>query len=322
MSVIEEIRRAVENHSTFLVLGHEDLDGDCIGSQLGLYHWLVGEGKQSVVVSGGPTLANYSFLPGFEKIQTRVPDGLEAEVTFCLDTGSVQRLFEGARLQGMVINIDHHGGNTKFGRINWVDTRAAAVGEQIYALIEGAGRPLTRDIATCLYVAIVTDTGSFRYSKTSARTFDIAAALVHAGADPHGIANAYYDNVHPDTVRMTGEVFCHLHFELGGRLVWGEITREMYARLGGIERQPEQLAGQMRSIRGVEVAVLFHELDGGHGRASFRSHGRVDVNVVTTELGGGGHPSAAGCRFQGDYAAHRERILEVVRRHVAALPVG
>jgi phosphoesterase RecJ-like protein len=93
----------------------------------------------------------------------------------------------------------------------------------------------------------------------------------------------------------------------------------MYARLGGVERQPEQLASQMRSIRGVELAVLFYQLDGSSGRASLRSRGRVDANVVATELGGGGHPSAAGCRFAGDYAANRDRVLDVVRRHVAAL---
>jgi phosphoesterase RecJ-like protein len=317
--VIADIRRALHGHRSFLVAGHEDLDGDCIGSQLGLYHWLAGQDKQVVVVSGGPTIANYAFLPGFDRIQCRVPDGFQADVTVCLDTGSIERVFPGAPAQGLVINIDHHTGNAQFGDINWVDTSAAAVGEQIFTLLNSGSRLLTPEIAACLYVAILTDTGSFHYSKTSARTFDIAAALVHAGADPHGIANAYYDNIHPDTVRMMGEVFNHLHFEMNGRLVWGEITQEMYARLGGVERQPEMLASQMRSIRGVEIAVLFHEMDGPSGRVSFRSRARVDAQVVASELGGGGHPSAAGCRFEGDYAPNRDRILEVVRRHAAAL---
>ena len=248
-TIVATIRQALADHRSFLVCGHEDLDGDCIGCQLALFHWLKDQGKEVVVVSDGPTLANYGFLPGFEQIRPRVPEGLEAQVTVCLDTASAERVLPGIRLQGKVINIDHHLGNTNFGDLNWVDGEAAAVGEQIFTLLEGDRRPLSCQIATCLYVAIMTDTGSFRYTKTSARTFEITAALVRAGANPHRITNAYHDNVHPDTVRMTGEVFNRLQFELDGRLVWGEITREMYDRLGGPERQPEQLASQMRSIQ-------------------------------------------------------------------------
>jgi phosphoesterase RecJ-like protein len=316
--ILDNIRRALSEHRSFLVCGHEDLDGDCIGSQLGLYHWLTAEGKQAAVVCAGPTLSNYSFLPGYAQVKSRVPEGFTADVTLCVDTGSAQRVVPGVRLQGLVVNIDHHPGNTNFGDLNWVDPDAAAVGEMIYILLTGFNRPLPKDTVTCLYLAILTDTGSFRYSKTSARTFEVATALVHAGVNPHAIANAYYDNVHPDTVRLTGEVFGNLRYELDGRLVWGQITHEMYRRCGGLECQPEQLASQMRSIRGVEVAVLFHEMEDSTGRASLRSRGRVDASIVSAELGGGGHPSAAGVRFQGDFAANCERILEAVRRHILA----
>ena len=322
MPPLKEIQEALERASRILICGHEDLDGDCIGSQLGLYHWLAGQGKEGVVTSGGPTLANYAFLPGYEQAQPRVPEGFTAEVSVCLDTGSLARILPGVKPQGLIINIDHHGGNTRYGDINWVEPEAAAVGEMIYLLLERYHRPLSPEVATCLYLAILTDTGSFRYAKTSARTFDAAAALVHAGARPYAVASAYYDNIHPDSVRMTGEVFSRLRFELGGRLVWGEITLDMYQRLGGLERQPEQLASQLRSLQGVEVAVLFHEMESGQGRASFRSRGRVDVNAMAGELGGGGHSSAAGYRFQGDYVSNRDRVLDVVRRYVAALPSG
>lgn len=317
-SIIDEIRTVLNEHRSFLIAGHEDSDGDCLGSQLALFHWLKDKGKQVAVVSAGPTIDNYAFLPGFEEIRPPGPRGLDVEVTVCLDTASAERVLPGVRLEGLVINIDHHGGNTNFGALNWVDPDAAAVGEMLFTLLERDRATLTRAIAECLYIGILTDTGAFRFSKTSARTFQIAAALARAGADPHALANAYYDNVHPDTVRMTGEVLNNLRFELGGRLVWSEITRAMYERLGGVERQPEQLASQMRSIRGVEVAVLFHEMDGS-GRASLRSHGRIDVSAAAHELGGGGHPSAAGCRFEGDYPNGRDRVLEVVRRHVVEI---
>jgi len=318
MAVADEIRSVLERFSRFLIAGHEDLDGDCIGSQLALYHWLKAEGKQAAVVSGGPTLSNYSFLPGYDQVRPQVPEGFEADVTLCVDTGSAQRILPGVRVQGLVVNIDHHPGNTHFGDLNWVEPNAAAVGEMIFLLLQGFGRPLPLAAAVCLYMAILTDSGSFRYSKTSARTFEVATALVHAGVSPHAVANAYYDNVHPDTVRLTGEVFGTLHYELDGRLVWARITREMYERCGGVECQPEQLASQMRSIRGVEVAVLFHEMEDSTGRASLRSRGRVDASLVSAELGGGGHPSAAGVRFQGDFSANCERILEAVRRHIIA----
>ncbi|MCX8037702.1 MAG: bifunctional oligoribonuclease/PAP phosphatase NrnA [Candidatus Sumerlaeia bacterium] len=319
LPIIQKIRHVLHTHKAFLICGHEDLDGDCIGSELGLFHWLHRRGKTVAVVAGGPTIANYTFLPGYDQIQSRVPDGFSAEVTFCLDTGSAARILPGVRPQGLVINIDHHAGNTNFGAINWVDVDASAVGEMLFDLLSGADGPLDPETATCLYLAILTDSGCFRYSKTSARTFEAAAALVRAGANAHDIAEQYYENVHPNAVRMTGEVFSNLHFECDGRLVWGEISLDMYERLGGPECQPEQLASQMRGIRGVEVAVLFHQMGNGAGRASFRSRGRVDASVLAKELGGGGHRSAAGCRFSGDYAVHRERVLEAVRRHIHAL---
>jgi len=315
-SAVAAIRRALEQFHTFLVCGHEEPDGDSIGSQLALLHRLERMGKKAAVVAEGPTLGNYRFLPGFAKICPSTPEGFEAQATVCVDTASAERLPRGAVPQGLVINIDHHAGNSRFGAINWIDPEAAAVGEQIFALFDNWAMPLSPEEAGCLYFAVLTDTGSFQYSKTSARTFEIAAALVEAGADPYALASAYYCDIHPDTVRLVGEVLAHLRFELEGRLVWGEITREMYERFGGPERHPEQLASQLRAIRGVEVAVLFHETGPGDGGASLRSRGRVDVSAVAAELGGGGHPSAAGCRLRGDYALWRERVLEAARRHI------
>jgi phosphoesterase RecJ-like protein len=317
--ILDSILQAIAEHRTFLILGHQDVDGDCVGCQLALYHWLTARGKTVVVVSNGPTFCNYLFLPGCEVIARAMPEDFAAEVTIAVDTASPDRLLAGARLQGRVINIDHHLGNSTYGDLNWVEPEAAAVGEMVFTLLEHAGAPLTPEIAQSLFIAIMTDTGSFRHTYTSARTFEIAAALVRAGAHPHSISNAFHNNVHPDTIRMAGEILSSLHFECEGRLVWGELTRDIYEALGGLERQPEQLASQMRAIQGVEVAVLFHETDGG-GRVSFRSRGRVNAAKAAEELGGGGHASAAGCRFAGDYVANRDRVLEVVRRHVMALP--
>lgn len=316
-SIIAEICDAVDRHRSFLICGHEDLDGDCIGSQLALAHWLTAKGKEVVVVSDGPTFANYSFLPGFERVQREMPADCSVEATFCVDTGAADRVLKGVRMQAPVVNIDHHPSNNGFGDINWVDPKAAAVGEMIFTLIERAGGPMTPEIATCLYLAIETDSGAFRFANTTARTLEIAAALVKAGANPNAIADAYYGKVHPDTFRMAGEVMGKLRFEMNGRLAWGEITREQYDRLGGPERQPEQLAAQIRAIDGVEVSILFHEMNGGIGRASFRSRGRIPVNDIAAELGGGGHVGAAGCRFEGDYATGRDHVLEITRRHLA-----
>lgn len=313
-SVIEAIRQTVRQYDRFLVCGHEEPDGDCIGSQLALFHWLAERGKHVVVVSRGPSLETYSFLPGIEHIQPSVPAGFEPEATVCVDTGSPERVVAGARLEGLVINIDHHTTNTRFGDVNWVDPGAAAVAEQIFALIGGERELPSAHVATCLYLALMTDTGSFRHANTSARTFEIAATLVRAGADPRAIGEAYYENAAPELVQLAGAVFSNLHFECGGRLVWGEVGREMNERLGEKAAETEQIISQMRSIRGVEVAVLFQETDGSRGKASLRSRGRVDVSAIAAQMGGGGHVCAAGCRFDSGYEAKRNRLLALVRR--------
>jgi len=314
-SIMATIRQVMDDHRSFLILGHNDLDGDCLGCQLALHHHLTARGKDVTVVSDGPTLDNYDFLPGFGFVLRKAPPDLAAEATIVVDCAVADRLIKDLPLQGLTINIDHHIGNTDWADVNWVEPHAAAVGEMIFTLLDGDRAPLAPEIAACLYIAIMTDTGSFRYTYTSARTFEIAAQLVRAGAHPFELANRFYNNVHPETACMAGEVLSNLHFELGGALVWGELKREVYERLGGLARQPEQLASQMRAIKGVEVAVLFHEYNGS-GRASFRSRGHVSVGEIAAEVGGGGHFSAAGCRFTGTYEPNRDEILSVARRHI------
>ncbi|GAB4318549.1 MAG: bifunctional oligoribonuclease/PAP phosphatase NrnA [Candidatus Sumerlaeia bacterium] len=318
----EAIQRIVDKlieSDRFLICGHVRPDGDCVGSQMGLF-WILREmGKSVRVYNPGPVApGQFDFVPGIEHFSLKPHDDFQQDVVIYLDCGNVERLANGYRPAGFVINIDHHLSNALFADINWVNSRACAVGEMIYDLLERLPVELTPAIASCLYLAIIGDTGSFRYSNTNARTFEIAGDLVAHGADPARIAEGYFENRSPQSVWLAGQVLSNLHYEFDGKLVWGEITREMYERVGGPLNEPDSLVGEMRSIRGVEVAILMHGLTEEEGlRAGFRSKGRVNVALMASEMDGGGHHNAAGCYVTGDYEAIKERLLCVARKYFA-----
>ena len=161
------------------------------------------------------------------------PDAYEADVTLCLDCGSEDRIIADFQPHGIVINIDHHHGNTRFGHMNWIGAKYAAVGEMVYLLIESDPTVWTPEIASCLYLALVTDTGAFRYANTTANSFRVAARLVEEGADPSGIADKVWGNRKMESVLIAAGVWNNLHFEFNGKFVWSEITKALFQENGG-----------------------------------------------------------------------------------------
>lgn len=316
-----EAQRAVcdvlRNHERFLICGHVRPDGDCLGSQLALGLGLRALGKEVRIFNGGPFLRHLRFIPHLDQIETHINHSWRPEVTVVCDSGRLDRVAEDFVPQGLVVNIDHHVSNDRFGDVQYVDPAASAAGEQIYHLLRRLEVPLTKDVATLLYLSLMADTGSFKFANTTHRTFEIATHLVRCGADPSWVASEFYDSQTLGTLWLKGQVFGNLHCECEGRLCWAEITQEMYRQAGGESAEPEGLVSEMRSIEGVEVSVLIHELRQGGARAGFRSRGTWDVNAIATELGGGGHHNASGCYLPGDYEQVRERILEVARRHLS-----
>ena len=318
---IAEIGRLLRDprNQRFLLCGHVRPDGDCVGSLMAMYHYLKGLGREVRLYFRGLNQENMlELLPGGKEPDEKYPADYEADVTLCLDVSDEKRVAPGfpGIAKGTVVVIDHHLSNGCFGNLNWVDPRSAATGEMLFRLFEAQPGAFTPEIASCLYFAIAMDTGGFRYGNTDAASLSAAARLVEEGAQPAPLAALAWGNQKPETVRIVASVLGSLRYELNGTLLWSEITQEVYRANGGERNDPDNLSGEMRAIKGVEVALLLREGTDGCARASLRSSGAVDVSAIAAQLGGGGHRAAAGLDIPGPYAESRQRILDTVREGV------
>lgn len=311
-----KVCEVIAKHRRFLIVGHLRPDGDCLGSELSLALGLRALDKEVRVVSSGPILPHFHSLPRMDILENQIDPNFHPEVTIFTDCARDDRTGFDFEPEGLTVNIDHHVSNTRFGEVNWVDAQAAAVGEQIFALLTALEVDMRGDIGNLIFLAIMTDTGSFKYANTTERTLQIASNLVSLGVSPSEIASLYYDSTTAGSALLRGQVLSNMHFESEGRLCWAEITQEMYKSVGGEEHEPEGLVGEMRSIAGVEISILIHEIESGGARAGLRSRGNWDVNIIAQELGGGGHPNASGCFIPGDYEEIKTRILTTAMRHL------
>ncbi len=314
---IAQVANIIRENDRFLVVSHLRPDGDSLGSQTALLLALRALGKTASAWAVEPIHRKWSFLPGVHHISTEMPDWTP-EVTLVVDCGAAYRVAEGFQPVGKVVDIDHHLSNDMFGDVNWVDTEACATGEQIYALLAELDVPLSPEIASCLYVAVMTDTGGFRFSNTTAQAFRIAADCVMAGADPAEIGLHIFETRPAGEFLLRAKVFGSLHFEYDGALVWSEIHMVDYDAAGGEEVEPEGLSSEIRGIEGVEIAVLLHEMPEGTLRVNFRGKGKVDCSRIATACGGGGHFNASGAVVRGmPYEEARDFVLGKVREAVA-----
>jgi len=317
---IPEAARAVlqliHEKSRFLIIGHIRPDGDCLGSCLGLAQILTQLGKISQVYTAGPLPAMYSYLNGFDDVVTDLPSADQFEAILCVDTADAGRVFPGYEPSGLMAVVDHHISNTHFGKLNWVDSGAAAASEMIYQIGEWLDAEITPAIATALYTGIATDTGGFRFSNTTARTFQIAADLVSRGANAADIAERVWGSRSPAAVKIAALVMSTINYEFDGRFAWNEVTQKMMSEAGGDESELEGVSGEMRAIEGVEIAVLFSETADGECRIGFRSKSQVNVSTLARLLGGGGHKSASGATIRENYLLARQRALDVIRNYL------
>ena len=315
--VVAQICDVIRKNNQFLIVGHGRPDGDCLGSCLALFIILREMGKDVRFFTPGPILDFFAFLPHIGETLTEHPTPCSGEIIIYVDCGDLERVDEIYKPQGYVINIDHHLSNAYFGNLNWVDTEACAAGELIYRLARALNHPISADTATCLFTAIMADTGGFRFSNTDHVTFEAAASLVAAGAKPAAIAEAVFENRKPQAVHITGIIYQTLKYEFEGRLVWNELRRDLSELAGGDEYEPEGLCSDLRGIAGVEVSVLFHETPEGWCRIGLRSKGRVNVSQLAQMLGGGGHHNASGAYLKEPYEAARDRALQIIRAYLA-----
>ena len=299
-----------------LMLGHVHPDADVLGTLLAL--GLALEARSWSVVYGGPhpAPALLGFLPGVDRYRTL--DQLDGRfdvvvLTDCPNPQRTEGLIDRARGAGkIIVNIDHHPDNRRYGDVNWIDAKAAATGEMIFELLMALRVTLTPAMATNLFTAIHTDTGSFRYSNVTTRTFTIAAALVAAGARPELVSESLYERRAPDALHWLGEALTRVEVSADGRIGWLALPASAVP-----ERivESEELVNYPRSVASVRVACLLRELD-GTVKVSLRGKGDVDVQKIAAQFGGGGHVNAAGCTIPGPLPEATRIVLDAVRRAV------
>ncbi len=299
------------------MLGHVHPDADVLGTLLGLGLALQARGWS--VVYGGPHPAPgaLGFLPGVERygVLRAVEGRFEVAVlTDCPNPGRTEGLIDQARAAAaVVVNIDHHPDNRRYGHVNWIDTAAAATGEMVYRLLVALGWPLTPGIATNLYTAVHTDTGSFRYSNVTPATFRIAAELVTAGADPAAVSSALYERRATDSLRWLGESLSRVRLSEDGRVAWLALPADAVPETF---IESEDLVNYPRSIASVRVACLLRAR-GAQVKVSLRGKGDVDVQRIAAKFGGGGHRNAAGFSVAGALDAVTRDVLAAVGEALA-----
>lgn len=318
----EEIVGWIRKRRSFIVTSHVNLEGDALGSQLALGHLIEKLGKKKVwYLDETPVPQTYRFLPGQEKVTTDLTIPVEAEVLITVDCPTQERIGSVARYmtdKTFVITIDHHVSNQKFGHLNWVDPKAAATGEMIYQLYKTAGVSIDRPAAVNLYTAIATDTGQFSYSNTTQKTHRAVAELIQCGVSPYDISEKIYESNSLGSRRLLARVLGTLEVFHEGKTGAVFVTQEMLRRTGCTADETDGFCNYARSIKGVEVGLLFRETEENEKiKISLRSKGLVNVNEIAGEFSGGGHRAASGCVVEGTLEEVQKKVLAAVERALA-----
>jgi len=309
--MLRDVLRQIEQRDRFVLTSHARPDGDAIGSALACCQILRAMGKQADVVLHDGVPRVYRTLPFADQVQQadRVAGNYEAAII--LECDSIRR----TRLEGLedrfLISIDHHVSGRPFANVNWIDPHAVATGEMVFRLAREAGTPFSPEIATCLYTALMTDTGSFMFQGTNEHTFALARELVLAGADPSHCARSIYFAHSVAKMRLLGEALRNLNTE--GHVGWTWVTQKQMERWEAKEEDCEGLVNYVLSIGEIEVAAFFRETPDGSFRVSLRSKGKLDVARVAERFGGGGHECASGCSVAGPLAHAVREVLELLR---------
>ena len=313
----EQIGQALREGGRFAVLSHVRPDGDALGSQLALGLSLKRLGKDVRIWNEEGMLEKYSFLPSANLLTKPPADPEDVDVAIALDTAIQNRLgtaLPAVRSAKVWINIDHHPSNPGYGDLVYINPKAPATGQILFELIRSEKLPIDAAIAENLYVAISTDTGSFQYPNTTARTFEMAAELVRAGVDVGRVSQLTYENYPRRRAELLRDLLGTMRFEANDRVASFSLSLATAKKLGVLPEDNEGLIDHLRAIHGVIVAVFFEELADGKVRVSMRSKSeKVNVCAICEKFGGGGHVLAAGARIRGTLAEVEKKILEEVR---------
>jgi phosphoesterase RecJ-like protein len=316
---LASLQKLCDRHERFLVISHVRPDGDAYGSTLGLALSLQAMRNDVQVVNADGLSPLFEFLPGSKDLTAPLPAAPEPDrLIIAVDCADVKRL--GAVFdqwqRAPDVNIDHHVSNPGYAKLNLIDADSPATAQVLHEIITALQWPLTPDVAANLYVGLMTDTGCFRYRQTTVQTFEVAARLVSAGADPTTLAEACYQSFRAERLLLIGEVFKAIHFANQNRVAWFCLTPEMFARSGAVPDETEGLIDYLQTVKTVEAAFVLESLPDGLTRASMRSRGKVDVQRICQEFGGGGHRLAAGLRTKLDPVALEKKLLDLIAKQL------
>jgi bifunctional oligoribonuclease and PAP phosphatase NrnA len=307
-----EVALALRAKHQFLLTSHARPDGDAIGSSLALAFALESLGKSVRVVFHDPVPAPYRAFPGTDRIEIADDVDGPADAAVLLECSDVRRPDVAGLDRYTLINVDHHAGNAMYGAVNWFDGSAAACGEMVADIIDALGVPWTREIAAHLYLAISTDTGSFRYGPITARTFDACRRIALTGVDLVRLSRQIFDSFGVGRVRLMGALLDAMELYHSNRLAVLYLDDELLASTHATADDVEGLVNLPLAAQEVVTAAFFKRQPHGTFRVSLRSKGDVDVRAVASRWGGGGHTNAAGCTLTGEYASVKQAIVDAI----------
>jgi len=309
--MLEEVLNQIGRRQRFILTSHARPDGDAVGSTLAFCQILLTMGKQAHVVLSDGVPSVYRPLPYADTVLHDIAHAPEAEAAIILECDGVARTRLNGLEQHYLINIDHHATARPFADVNWIDPNACATAEMIFRLAREAGVKISPEVATCLYTAVLTDTGSFCFTGTTEKTFALAQELVRAGADPVKVAHNVYFSTQLSKMRLLGAALSSLHRD--GSLAWMHVSHKTMEHCESQEEDCEGLVNYALAIQGIEVALFFREQPDGRFRVSLRSKGLVNVAKVAESFGGGGHECASGCAIEGPLSVATERMVAQLR---------
>ncbi len=318
---LEKTIEAIKKHERFLIMSHIGLEGDSIGCQLAFAALLKNMGKRYTIINGGELPGQYDFMGVKDKISTDLGGEADYDAAVVLDCPVVRRVGPAKKYlkKGKtILNIDHHISNDYYGTINWVQGGMSSCGEMVYMLYEKMGAPLDREAALYLYVAILTDTGSFAYESTTSRTHAVVSELLSKGVDPMRVHQALYENRSLKDIELLRDALSTLRLVKDGDIAYMYVSEKMLKKHGLGHDATEDFINYARSIGGTRIAIIFIKRRGRKNtvRVSFRSKGEVNVGRLAALFGGGGHKNASGCLVEGSLRSVIRDVLGKVTENV------
>jgi bifunctional oligoribonuclease and PAP phosphatase NrnA len=319
---LQQITEAIFARQRFVISSHTRPDGDSIGSSLAMAYALRAMGKTADVVHADPAPGPLMQFPGVAEIKIAGEVTGDYDAAIIMECGDLARTGVSGLDRFLVINIDHHPGNSDYGDLRWFDPSAAACGEMIFDLVKALDVPLSPNVAVHIYLAILTDTGSFHYSNISPRTFEICRETLEAGVDPVTVARNVYDSNHMGRLKLFGSVLSAMQIDPTGRVAIVYLDHEMARAAGGTYEDTEGLINLPLTVKEILAIVFFKQIEGDHYRVSMRSKEDIDVGAIAKEFGGGGHKNAAGCTVAGAIDSLQKVFIEKIEAAIDGRPVG